>query len=764
MIQQIILEGFLIMRYFSKSSLLVAVLLTSVTNIFAADLPTIKEVRYEGLNYISPLIANEIAKIRLNEPLNVSAIDLSIHNFYAQGYFKDIWVTEENGILTYHFVEKPVIASLVVSGYGAGKEQSVLDKEIGLKKGDVYDENKIANVRKKIADLLETQGYYDTIVEVKTEEISANALKVTLEINKGEEIIIQKANYYGRENLKVSRIEAATANKEREFLGWMWGFNSGKLRVNEIETDGHRIRDLYMQKGFLDAEVSTPFLRTDFTTYKADLDFYINEGELYRISEIEIVLEDDVIDIKELYDAIKAKKGKKFNIETMRKDSEAIRYKVGDLGYAFARVTPDLDKDKENSEVRIVYYVQPGKKVYVNDVLISGNNRTLDRVIRRNVLLAPGDEYEMSKISLSKNAIMRTGGFDSVEIEEERIDEEHINLLVNVKEGKTGEFAFGIGYGSYDGLMGSASIKDRNIFGTGLTAGIYLDKSEVSNSYRVNLYNPAVLDSDYSLATEVYQMEYDDYDYTEMMTGFNIVGGRRIWDQLDLTLGYTYQETKLSNFDSYELEQLYRRYYYKEDKYVKSAIIPGLSYDSTDAYFFPKSGVKVTGSTEFAGVGGDADFIKYYGSFNLYQSIEDWTDLDLIFRYRARAGYVQDEGYLPINEKFYLGGVNSVRGFQNRSITPRDKNGLRIGGKQMFYNTAELSYGMFETVQMRFLMFYDYGMIGQKNINDIKRSSVGVGIEWISPIGAINFLFPRALDDKPGDDTSSFEFTMGQRF
>lgn len=750
------------MRFSSKTFLFPAILLIFSTNLFAA-LPIIKEVRYEGLNYISPLIANEITKVRLNEPLDINLVDTSIHSFYSQGYFKDIWVTEENGILTFHFLEKPVIASLIVSGYGAGKEQDVIDKEIGLKKGDVYDEAKIANVRKKIIDLMEAQGYYDTIVEVKTEEISTNALKVTLEINKGEEIIIQKANYYGRENLKISRIEAATANKEREFLGWMWGFNSGKLRVNEVETDGHRIRDLYMQKGYLDAEVSTPFLKTDFTTYKAELDFYINEGELYKVSEVEIVLEEDVIAVEELYDVIKIKKGKKFNIDTMRKDTEAIRYKIGDLGYAFTRITPDLDKDKENSEVRIVYYVQPGKKVHINDVLISGNNRTLDRVIRRNVLLAPGDEYEMSKITLSKNAIMRTGGFESVEIEEGRIDEERVNLLVNVKEGKTGEFTFGIGYGSYDGLMGSISVKDRNIFGTGLTAGVYLDKSEVSDSYRVNLYNPAVLDSDYSLATEVYRMEYDDYDYTETMTGFNIVGGRRIWDQLDLTLGYTYQETKLSNFDNAYLRNLYTRYY-GGDKYIKSSVIPGLSYDSTDAYFFPKSGIKATGSTEFAGIGGDAEFIKYYGTFNLYHSIEDWTDLDLIFRYRAKAGYAQDEGFLPINEKFYLGGVNSVRGFQNRSITPRDKDGLRIGGKQMFYNTAELSYGMFETVQMRFLIFYDYGMIGQKNINDIKRSSVGVGIEWISPIGAINFLFPHALDDKPGDDTSSFEFTMGQRF
>ena len=732
------------------------------TNAYAVDLPTIKEVRYEGLNAISPLIANEIAKIRIGEPLDVDRMDMSIRDFYAQGYFKDIWITEEDGILTYHFIEKPVIASLIVSGYGAGKEQQQLDKEIGLKKGDVYDENKIADVRRQIIRLLEAQGYYDSVVEVKTEEISENALKVTLEINKGEEIIIREANYYGRENISVSRMEAAIANKEKDFIGWMWGFNNGKLQVNELELDKLRIRDLYMQKGYLDVDVSAPFLKTDFTTYDATLDYHIEEGKRYRVSEVEIILEDDVIAIEKLYDGLKLRKGKVFNIEKMRQDAESMRYKIGDLGYAFVRVTPDLDKNAENGDVRVVYYVQPGKKVRVKDVIISGNRKTLDRVIRRNILLTPGEEYEMSKIKRSKNAILRTGGFDEVDIQEERVDEENVNLLVNVKEGKTGEFAFGIGYGSYDGVMGSISVKDRNIFGTGLTAGVYFDKSEVSTAYRINLYNPAVLDSDYSLGTDIYQSDYENYDYTETSTGFSFVGGKRIWDELDLTLGYAWQRTRLTDFDSPLLEELYRQYYY--GSYTKSSVIPGINYDNTDAFLFARNGIRANGNIEYAGIGGDADFVKYNASFHFYKSADDWTDLDLIFRYRARIGYAQDNGYLPIGEKFYLGGINSVRGFESRSITPRDASGLRIGGMKYFYNTVELSYNPFETAQMRFTAFYDYGTIGNDSFNEMHRNSVGLGIEWVSPIGVINFIFPRALDDKPGDDTSSFEFTMGQRF
>ncbi|TLD82662.1 outer membrane protein assembly factor BamA [Helicobacter sp. MIT 11-5569] len=749
------------MRFFKPLSLLAPVAFLTA-NVQAAELPIIKEIRYEGLNAISPLIANEIAKVRIGEPLDINRVDASVRDFYAQGYFKDVWITEENGILTYHFVEKPVIASLIISGYGAGKEQQQLDKEIGLKKGDVYDENKIANVRRQIIRLLETQGYYDSVVEVTTEEISKNALKVTLEINKGEEIIIRRANYYGRDRISVSRLEAATANKEKDFIGWMWGFNSGKLQINELDADRLRIRDLYLQKGYLDADVSAPFLKTDFTTYNAVLDYHINEGERYRVSDVEIVLEEDVIAVNSLYNGLKLEKGKVYNVAKMRQDIESIRYKIGDLGYAFVRVMPDLDKNPENGEVRIVYYIQAGKKVRVKDVIISGNNKTLDRVIRRNVLLTPGEEYEMSKIGRSKNAIMRTGNFESVDIQEERVDEENVNLLVKVKEGKTGEFAFGLGYGSYDGVMGSISVKDRNIFGTGLTAGVYLDKSEVSTSYRLNLYNPAILDTDYSVATDIYQSDYENYDYTETSTGFSIVGGKRIWDELDLTLGYGFQKSRLKDFDSPTLEELYRQYYY--GSYTKSSIIPGLSYDSTDSYLFARNGIRATGGMEYAGVGGDAEFIKYQGTFNFYKSAEDWVDLDLIFRYRAKAGYVQDKGYLPIGEKFYLGGINSVRGYESRSITPRDEFGLRIGGKQYFYNTVELSYNPFETVQMRFTGFYDYGMIGNDGFKDMTRSSVGLGIEWVSPIGVINFIFPKALDDEVGDETSSFEFTMGQRF
>lgn len=730
--------------------------------VYAAPLPIINGVKYDGLIHISPMVANEIAKVKIGGELDPVNIDRSIVDFYKQGYFEDILVTEEGGILTYRFIEKPTIANIEINGYGSGEEQDALYKEIGIKKGDVYDEAKVERARKSIMNALEKKGYYDTVVEVNTENLGERVIKLTLDVNKGEEIIIRKVNYNGAKELSASKLEIPSANRERDFLGWMWGFDDGKLRVSELEGDSHRIRDYYMKKGFLDAEVAPPTLVADFTTYDATLEFQISEGKVYDVSQIEIVLDEPVIDVKEILDELTLVEGKRFNIERLRKDMDMMRAMIGDLGYAFTRVTPDLDKDEENGKVRVVYHIQPGKKVKINDVLISGNARTLDRVLRREVLLAPGDFYGTTKVKNSKNALKRLGFFDSVEIEERRISEDTLDLLITVKEGRTGEFMFGVGYGSYDGLLGSVSVKDKNVFGSGLTGGIYVDKSEVESSYRFNIYNPRVLDSKYSLSANVYKRDYETYDYTERTTGFDIVGGRHLSEHLQATIGYTLAETELVNFDD-NLEERYKPYYH-EGKYIKSSIIPGISYDNTDDYYFPSEGIIASAYAEYAGLGGDEEFVKYFAKFAAYYNLRDSFDMDLILRYKARGGVIQEEGYLPINEKFYLGGMSTIRGYKSSSVTPRDKNDVRIGGKYVFSNSAEISYGLFETVQMRFTIFYDYGMVGQDGFNEIKRGSVGAGIEWISPLGPINFVFPRAIGDKPGDKTSSFEFTMGQRF
>lgn len=725
-------------------------------------LPLVRAINYEGLAYISPTVANEIVNLKVGEPLNLERIDRAIIAFHHQGYFQDIWVSEEEGVITFHFKEKPSIAVIEINGYGSGADKDLIAKEIGLKKGDVFDERKLENVKKKIISILEAKGYYDTVIEAETEFINERAIKLTINVNQGEEIIIKNARYRGADSLSQSQIESVTLNRESEWLGWMWGFNDGKLHVNELENDSRRIRDYYMRKGFLDAHVSSPLLEADFDSYSADLSVDIQEGNIYTVSSVAIEMDTEVIPEQELLDLLVLKPEKRFNIETVRKDIERMKEKIGDLGYAFARIDPQLSNHKESSTVDIVYKITTGNQAVIGDVIISGNTRTLDRVIRREVVLSPGDLYQTSRIKVSKNSLRQLGFFDTVEIDERRVDEHTVDLLVQVTESRTGEFLFGIGYGSYDGVLGNISMKERNVFGSGMTGGIYLDKSRRELSYRFNIYNPRVFDSLYSLAADIYRREYITYDYTENSTGASLTAGRRFFDFLHATLGYSYVQTELTDFAD-NLAAIYRPYF-RDGLYSKSSLIPGLSFDNTDDYYFPRNGISTSAFIEFAGVGGDEEFIKYYARAAYYTNLDFLDDWDVIFRLKARAGAITETGYLPINEKFYLGGIGTLRGFRSNSITPFDPNGVRIGGKYTTSGSAEVSFGLFETVQMRLTAFLDYGIIGQNNFNEISRYSTGLGIEWISPLGPINFIFPYALNPQPGDKTSRFEFNMGTRF
>ncbi len=736
-----------------KKSLITAALLCAAP-MFSK---TIKEIKYEGLIHISPIVANEIVGLQEGSELDPMAIDEALRKFYKQGYFKDIYVIEENGVLTFHFKEKPIIASIEIRGYGSTKEQGELEKEVGLKKGDVYDKDKIAKAKRAIIEAVEAKGYFDTVVEATTEEINEYSLKLILDVNKGEQITIDEIEYCGVDEYDGSDFEPYIANKERDFLGWMWGFNDGYLRVNDLEVDGRRIREYYMRKGFLDAEVSPAHLQANFTDYKATLSYKINEGRKYFIESVEVVQNEEVEDKQKLMELLNVEPGDRFNIERVRKDATRIKDAIGDLGYAFATVEPKMDKNEENSTLKITYVVDPGKKVYINDVFISGNIRTLDRVIRRDVLLAPGDLYNMTDMKDSKLKLRRSGYFDEVEIDEIRVSEDKIDLHVNVEEAKTGEFKFGLGYGSYGGLSGSIGVSDKNVFGSGLGASAAIDASSKSTTFSFSLYNPRVLDSEYSLKSTLYQTKNEAADYTEYATGFSVTGGKFLTRHLQATLGYAATYTLLKDVNVTTAS-------YGDESFFKSAIIPGISYDTTNDYYFPTEGIDASASMEIAGIGGDEKYIKTFGVLEAFYGLEDDYDRDIILRSRSKVGFIVDTGYLPINQKMYLGGVKTLRGFESNTLSPIDVNGTRIGGDQMFSQSLEASFGLFETVQMRLNLFADFGMIGDGSIGDISRYSTGYAIEWLSPMGPLNLIFPMYSNSKPTDRTSSFEFVMGQRF
>ncbi|EAI4703457.1 outer membrane protein assembly factor BamA [Campylobacter jejuni] len=725
-----------------------------------ANAATIKDIKFIGLNHLSNTSAINIAGLKIGEEINPAKINTAILNLYKQNYFENIAVENNNGILEIIVTEKPTIAKVSITGI-ASNDRKQVESILGIKRGTLLDEGSIKEAIERIKAYYEAKSYFDTIVEYKKKTLeNTDGLELEFIVNRGENIIIDNVHLSGAKKFSYSDIEPAVVNKEKEFMGWMWGRNDGKLKVFELSNDSSRITDEYMKKGYLDVQVSSPYLKTYTDTYQANLTYFIKEGKPYKIKSISI--ENPLFDDKQNAQTVKdlrSSAGKTINIEDIRKDVKTIETQSADLGYAFVEVYPDIQKNDQTQEATVVFKVIPHDKVYIRNVIISGNSRTVDRVIRRELYITEGNLYNRTDLSESKNALKRTSYFDDVNIKEEKVDDTHIDLIVDVKEASTGAISGGIGYGSSDGILLNASLSDTNIFGSGIKSSVSVDKSDDTLSGRISLINPRVLDSQYSLGGTLYSNDYEWDNYSEKNYGFDITVGRQFARYYNVSLTYNLEQS-----DIYHLSPTLLRTGYELGKSIKSSITPAITFNNTDDYYLPRSGIIASTSLEYAGLGGDQEFISSSSKFNFYQGLQDYIGYDLIYRYKASFYKVWDEGYLPINQRIYLGGIRSIRGFESRTVSPKNQWGDEVGGTIAFANSVELSFPLIDRIKLRGSVFFDYGMIGRKNLDEIKRMSTGIGIEWITPIGPLQLVFAKPLNDKKGDDTNSFEFNLGTRF
>ncbi|ARQ98079.1 outer membrane protein assembly factor BamA [Campylobacter lanienae] len=737
----------------------------------------IQSIKFNGLLHLSDESASDISGLKVGSEFNDEIANKAIINLYKQGYFENIYIEENDGNIVVNLSEKPVIAKIDINGV-VTNDQKAIEQIIDIKKGQMYDEFALNNTKIRIRQFYEARGYFDTVVTTDIAPINENknSLHITLTVNRGENITIENIHLIGSDALDYSDIEPVVANKSREFMGWMWGLNDGKVKIYELANDSQNIHNEYLKKGYLDASVSAPSLNAYFDNYKADLLYYINEGEVYKTGNISINAPEFLeLDSDEIISDFKLQKGDILNSTKMKADASKLEDLVADKGFAYVKVYPRTNKNSDFT-ADIIYDVIPEEKVYIRNVIISGNDRTADRIIRRELYLTEGNLYNKTDLIDSKNALKRSGYFEDVQIIEKRIDKDQIDLEVAVKETTTGSIVGGIGYGSTDGLLLNAGVSDANIFGTGYKGSIMVDKSDDTLSGNINLTNPRVNDSLYSLGGGIFANDYSWDDYDEQNYGANIIGGRQIGRYVNVYLTYQIERSDIEGLDEF-----YKEAGYQNGVNIKSSLTPSITFNNTDDYYIPRSGFIASTSFEYAGLGGDMEFLKNRTTFNAYQGLQEYINMDLILRYKSGFGYIfnDDSEKLPINEKLFLGGINSVRGYESRSITPKKNicnpktnNGgiipgckmVETGGKISFNNSFELSFPIINRLKMRGVLFYDYGMIGNSDINDIKRSSAGAGIEWMTPIGPLQLFYAQALDDKEGDETSSFEFTIGRRF
>jgi outer membrane protein insertion porin family len=720
-----------------------------------------ENIQFEGLTQISKDVALETIKLKKENNYTNEEINEAINQFYNFNYFKDIQVVTQENDIVFKFTEHPFISQLDMSGYKTREEElEALYLSMNIKKGAMYTKKRLEAAKSALLSALDREGYINSVVEIEIEPISDTSVSVKFSVNKGEEIIIKKVLYKGATTFDDSDFETMIANKEEDCcFTWFFGQNDGEIDFEQLRLDSPRIRELYLQNGYLDTKVTTAFTKIDFNTNSAQVEYTIDEGNQYTVNDTIIYLDENILSTDTLYPELKLKKEKIFDISKLRKDQEYIKTQVANLGYAFTEVKFDIKPNKENNTVDIVYNVIPGDKVYINDVIISGNSRTLDRVIRRDIYLVPGDLFNLTDFKDSKNKLQRTGYFEKTEIQQKRISSDKMDLIVNVTEAPTGNLIIGGGYGSYEGWMLNASVSDKNIFGSGLNLGVSIDYSKINTDISLALTNPAIRDSQYSGTVKVYNetSEIDNYtstygDRKTNSTGLLVGVSKAVGRNTRAGVNYEISDTNIE----------YSTATNENQDYLTSAITPYINFNNTDDFYLPREGFIAGSSYKFAGVGGDAKYGLSNTYFKYFYGLEDLIDYDIIFRYKNNIKILIDNGLVPNNMSFALGGPKSLRGYESYSFQSEDEANEPY--TNFFSNAFELSFPMIPSAKMRWGMFYDYGMIGADNFDDIKRSGAGTFISWNSPVGPIQFIFSQALDDEPGDKTSSFEFSLGSSF
>jgi len=742
-------------------------LLLFTTNIFAQ---TLNSIKFEGMVHISEPVALRMLSFETGDNVDIKMVDDAIKKYFKQGYFNDIWVEFDDGDLTFFFKEKAIISKIELEGWKDNDEE-VQDAVIQIKKGSLYDDKILQDAKKRIIEAISQEGKLDSVVEIKTEYLENGSIKVTFVVNEGEEIIIDKLEFSGVNGLDPDDFDAVIANKEHDFMGWFWGQNDGKMSLADLAYDNLRIRDLYMQYGYLDAKINEPFVRVNFNHYTADMSYQIKEGDVYTIEKVTLSQAREVVDENLLRDIISLKEGEVFNIKSFREDAEKIKTLIADKSYAFVQVVPDLKKNKEKKTVEVVFKITPGDRVKIRNVVISGNTRTLDRIIRRELYLGPGDMYSLTDLKDSRNSLGRLGYFESTTIEEKRVNNQTMDLVVKLKEAPTGNVQLGGGYGSLGGLLVSIVVNDRNIWGSGINVGAKAEKSQTTESYSFNVSNNRLNDSDFSGNFSVYTSTFDYDGYSVASDGISIGTGHRFSRFITGYLGYGFSSNAYS-FDSTLDLNVTDTFYYED--FTKSGITISVKWDDTDDFYLPRHGLNLSQSFEKTGLGAQANYMKSRTDFGKYVGLEEYIGFDAIFRYKARLNVLINNGYIPLAEKFYMGGIGSVRGYQAFSLSPviTDDSGVirRVGGEKTFSNSLELSMPLIPKAKMRMVVYLDWGFIGDNSITDISRGGYGAGLEWFSPVGPIQLMFSSALNVNDGniagqeDKVNSFEFTMGQRF
>ncbi len=728
---------------------------------------TVGEIRIEGIQRIEPETIRSYLTIRAGDPISRARIDRSLKALFATGLFADVSIRSQGDVLLVKVVENPVINRLAFEG-NVQLEDENLRAEIQLRPRTVYTRIRVQNDVRRILDIYRRDGRFAVTVEPKIIQRSQNRVDLIFEINEGPATKIRKISFIGNKKFTDRRLLAQILTQESRWYSFFAG--SDIFDPDILTADRDRLRKYYLGQGYADFKVVSAVAELSQDRKDFFITFTIDEGPRYRFGTVDIVSRLKSIDEKKLRPHLTVAKGKFYDANKIDKSIQNLTDAVGTLGFAFVEIRPRVKRDGAKRTISVRFDIEEGPRVFIERINITGNIRTLDRVIRRELRLVEGDPFNTAKFRRSSQRVRGLGFFKKVELKRV-VGSAPDKTIINIKvaERSTGSLSVGGGFSSTNGVITQISVRERNLLGKGQDLRANVQFGSSSQDIDLSFTEPYFLDRNLSAGIDLFRTIREDIDsisFDRRDIGFRLRLGFSYNERLRQNLNYNLRTVKISDVDS-DASILIKK---QEGEATTSSVGQTLSYDVRDSRIDPTEGYVVSVANNVAGLGGDRRYLRTIvrGSI-IYALSDDW-----IAAINGKVGYIVGFGQdVRINDRFFLGGA-SLRGFEVGGVGPRDREtGDALGGNRFYTGSVEVKFPLatLAAFGVTGFIFTDMGSLGGSEetgpdvlAQDSVRASVGAGVGLKTPLGPVRINYIQAVLKEDFDKTESFTFNFGTRF
>jgi outer membrane protein insertion porin family len=762
----------------------------------ASDGPAILSLTVRGATKIEASTIMSRSTLAVGGSADAMAIRDAIKAIYRMGYFDDVSIEEEPGPDGVNVIivvsERPTLTEVRYEGYSEMTEDK-LKEQVTLTLQTAVDLRAVNAAATKIQQYYRSEGYSDARVIPVTKTVSPGSVSVTFYIEEGARAKIRAVTFEGNTRVPTKRLRTVVVTRPYVWLT-SWVTSRGILKHDELEQDAERLRDFYLNEGYVQVQVGTPTVVPEPNGKGVRVTYPVEEGELYTVARITLSGH-TVLSSSDLREGLALREGDIFRRNLLRQDMSLLTDRYGERGYAFVDIRPQFVPRPESQSIDLTYEIREGRPVMVRTVTVEGNEKTYDRVIRRELRVSEQELVNTKALKRSFQRINNLNFFENVEILPNPIGDDQMDITVRVKEKPTGTFSLGGGFSSVDGIVYQANIEQGNLFGRGQLLRARMEKStKRTSNYSLTFREPYLFDRAVAGTVDLYSNERRLNTYKEIRAGFSLGLNRWFGEYLSAGVSYTREITRLFDLalvqGSSGLEPAAPPAIVDEaarGKVTTSSVGFSLARDTRDFAFDPREGQRHSVSVELAGG-------PFQGDNQFYRIVTDHSAFfpafwNTVFSLHLRFGYLAGEQY-PFAERFVVGGINTVRGFDYGAAGRVDRRTGEIfgGNKELIFN-AEYVFPLIQDAKMKGVVFFDAGRAfddqgrydsagnplvapdgtlmtsGEPLRIGELRYSMGFGIRMLLPIGPIRLEWGYNLDSQPGEKTGAFpEFTIGSVF